>query len=128
MNQCPSEDDEQLSCKATRSLSCKKNSNPEYLVEIYDTKLEDTRMGLFCMPTDPNLKERVLQNSGLASKYHFLIAYDAINACIFTAIMLGVVYVIIVQFFNERLPKLVTGLGGGLCILLALLTLFVREM
>lgn len=85
-------------------------------------------MGLFCLPTSPELKERILRNSGLSGKYHFLIAYDAIHACMIAAVVLGVVYVLIVQFFNERLPRLITGLGGGLCVLLALLTLFVTNM
>lgn len=57
-------------------------------------------MGLFCLPTDSSLKEKILVNSGLSNKYHFLVAYDAIRISPAIAALLGIIYLLIVQYCN----------------------------
>lgn len=39
VKECPKKDDTELSCYATKSLSCSKNDNPKYEVQIYDSQL-----------------------------------------------------------------------------------------
>jgi hypothetical protein len=114
-------DDTHLSCKATRNLSCKRNLNPEFFVDIYDSRLEETRLGLFCFPIDENLKERLLISNDLYYKYHFLVAYDAVRLGFIVAASVGILYVLLVQILNERLPTFIVGVGGVMFILLAIL-------
>lgn len=89
---------------------------------MYDTKLEETRLGLFCFPTDDTLKERLLKSSDLFYKYHFLAAYDAIRISFGVAVVLGSLYVLFVHCFNERLPTVIVGGGGMMFVALAILT------
>lgn len=121
VNRCPSADDTHLSCRPTRSLSCKRNSHPQFFVDIYDTRLEETRLGLFCFPVDDSLKERLLRNSDLFYKYHFLSAYDAIRISFGVAMLIGALYVVFVQCINERLPTIIVGGGGMMFIAMAIL-------
>lgn len=91
------------------------------MVQIYDSKLEDSRLGLFCFPADPIIKEKLLQNSDLYYKYHFLVAYDGIRVGLLAAFVFGLLYLAAVQFLNASLPRFVIGAGGLMFIVLAIM-------
>jgi hypothetical protein len=83
--------------------------------------LEETRLGLFCFPVDETMKQRILMRSDLYYKYHFLVAYDAIRLGFIIAAVVGIIYVVVVQIFNEQLATFIVGAGGAMFILLAIL-------
>lgn len=91
-------------------------------MDVYDSQLEETRLGLFCFPVDTTLKERLLRNGDLYYKYHFLAAYDAIRISFVVAILIGALYVCFVQCCGERLPSIIVGGGGMMFIALAICT------
>jgi hypothetical protein len=82
-------------------------------------------MGLYCFPTNPVLKTRILRESGLDVKYGFLGSYDAIKLGLVGSLIAGVVFVVMVQCLSWVMVYVAVSFGGaafiGLGVLLILL-------
>jgi hypothetical protein len=50
-----------------------------------------------------------------------VVAYDALRLGFIVAACVGILYVLLVQILNERLPTFIVGVGGVMFILLAIL-------
>lgn len=69
-------------------------------------------MGLYCFPTNPALKARILRASGLDAKYQFLGSYDAIKVGLLGSLAAGVVFVVLVQCLSWAMVYVSVLLGG----------------
>lgn len=118
---CPKGDESSLDCYATDSLSCGKNDNEDYKVEIYPSEIYSNRLGLFCMPTDENQKSKILEMSGINRKNVFLSTYDSIFKCLWIGVIYGIIYLIAMQIFPIKAVNWVFALGGLSALLIGIL-------
>jgi hypothetical protein len=55
-------------------------------------------MGFFCVPRDARTREALLMRSGVWQRAGFIESYDTILICALATVVLGLVYMIAVQF------------------------------
>lgn len=65
LNSCPTSAASTLNCWPTANISCAANSNPQFQVVIYPTYASSTSLGLYCLPSDPTLRSKILTGAGL---------------------------------------------------------------
>ena len=80
-------------------------------------------MGLFCWPTDEDEKNKLIEKSGLAEKYHFLAFYDAMWMTLGVSVGFGIIYLILLQCFPTMVVPWTIFLGGVTFFLLGILTI-----
>lgn len=84
-------------------------------------------MGKFCFPTNPRLKEVLLSKSGILSKYRVLQAYKTILYCLLLTLVLGIIYMLLVQFIPEIMISVSIVAGGITMIVLGIILLTYRN-
>lgn len=111
-----------LNCLPTNSLSCAKNTNPNFEVQIYQTVAEDTSIGLYCFPKDEALKQQVLTNSGIDERFDFINSLRSIWISAGVALGLGIIFLLLNCCMTRAMVYISIVLGGitflGLGILL----------
>lgn len=113
-----------LSCVPSKILSCKQNHHPAFEVIIYDTKLESTRAGLFCMPTDPVIRAQLARAaSPIDNRTRFYSLLDSLKIISILALVLGVVYLFVIQCFPIGMPRIMIGLGTAGLIVVVIFTI-----
>ena len=123
VNKCPKAGETTLSCKPTATLACRQNSNPLFQVQIYNTYLNQGRIGLICLPTDPALRQQVLSMSGVAYKYHILSVMNVIVMSLWIAAILGPLFFLLAHFFPYKVVPWTIFLGGLFSIIFGILNL-----
>jgi hypothetical protein len=74
------------------------------------------RIGLFCLPTDPLLKQQILAISNTQRKYDLYAVMDTFFMCAWIAALLGPLCYLLVQFQPYKAVPWVILLGGTVCI------------
>lgn len=103
MSECPGQG-EQL--KTAPGITTTHNA------KTYATEEEITRMGKFCFPTDQRARDQFVNNSQLFQRRGFLNSWDSIRFSIWFGIVLGIIYLILVQLFPQ-IMNWVGVIGGG---------------
>lgn len=93
MASCPRAKDKYLLCQPTKEIGCRPGSN----VLIYDTHTDVNRLGGFCLPTNPKLREQLLQQVNLTDKWKFLNFYDLIKLSLLFGLFVGIIHMCVVQ-------------------------------
>lgn len=112
VSECPTGHETRLKCWPTDKLSCTINSDPDYEVSIYPTFAENTRIGLFCLPRDPVLKEKILKSAHLQTRMEFIQIYQTIWISFLITLVLGALYITILSFFPTYVVYGTILLGG----------------
>lgn len=94
---------------------------------IYPSVASDTSMGLFCMPQDETLKEKILRNSKLKEKYLFVNAYRAIFYSAICSMVLGFLFLLLVSFLPGVMTYVAIIVGGIGCIGVGILLFIVNS-
>lgn len=85
---------------------------------IYPSAINFARLGGFCTPTDPTAKATLIKTDNLQAKWNFLYIYDSIRISLLVALVLGCLWVLLVQC----MPRAIASIASVLAIL-ALATL-----
>ena len=113
-----------LSCVPSKFLSCKQNPSPEFEVVIYDSQLEATRAGLFCVPTDPIIRNQLSKVAGpIDNRIKYYSILDAMKIVVIVAFVLGIFFFFAIQCFPIRMPRVMIGLGLVGLVLIVIFTL-----
>ena len=88
------------------------SSTTHKLVFAYESEPKVTRMGKFCLPVSQEVKQRLIEDSQLFQRRGFLMSWDSIKFAGWLGINLGIVYMLMVQFFPIFM-NLVGVIGGG---------------
>ena len=94
-------------------LECFPNVLNDNHVQVYDSFPEETKMGRFCFPTDPIIKESVMLKSGILDRYRVLQTFKAVALSLGLAVTIGLIYMILVQCL-PRTMMLASVVAGGI--------------
>lgn len=86
-------------------------------------KVTVDRVGLFCWPENEADKKQLMEKSGLNDKYQFLGFYDSMWNSLWMSVVLGAVYLVVVQCFPTTVVPWLTLLGGFIFVLLGVFAL-----
>lgn len=81
-------------------------------------------MGKFCFPTNMKLKALLLTKSGIIDRYRLLQAYTAVLYCLAVAFILGIIYLVLVQYIPEIMIS-VSIVAGGVAMIILGITLLI---
>jgi len=125
LNSCPSSTVSTLNCWPTANISCAANSNPQFQVVVYPTYASQTSLGLYCLPTDPTLKSKILVGAGLETMFNFVAAYESMGVALLYGLGLGLLCILLFSCMPQAMAYISVILGGISCVVLAIL-LFVN--
>jgi hypothetical protein len=76
------------------------------------------------MPVSPILRDHIIRDTGMLMKFEFLGSYDAIKLGLLTSLVLGVVFLLLIQCIPQAMVYVSIAFGGlafiGLAIILLL--------
>jgi hypothetical protein len=87
-------------------------------IGIYPSHPDNNRLGSYCMPEDPDLKDIVTANSGLNNHWNLLWAIDYLLLGLLISSVLGFTWMILVQYC----PKVMVWAAIFLAIVLLIVT------
>jgi hypothetical protein len=120
---CPTSVAASLNCWPTPNISCAANTNPQFQVIIYPTYPSRTSLGLFCLPTDPLLREKVLVGAGLQTMFNFVAAYESIGVSLLVGMGLGLLAILLFSWLPSGMAYTSIILGAVSCTGLAIVLL-----
>lgn len=121
LNSCPTSAASTLNCWPTANIACAANSNPQFQVVIYPTYASRTSLGLYCLPTDPALRTKVLTGAGLQTMFNFVAAYNSIGVSLLCGLGLGLLCILLIGCMPQVMSYISVIVGGGSCVVLAIL-------
>jgi hypothetical protein len=86
---------------------------------VYPSTQEETNLGLFCLPTDQNMRKQILDNANLLERFQFAKTYEAIWISLGVAFGMGILYITIICCAPTLMVYLAMGLGGVGCLAVA---------
>ncbi len=93
---------------------------------IYNSNAEVNRLGGFCVASDNNLYNKAVESYRLEEKINFIKALDIVKWALAIALVLGILYVVAVQFFPKTMSWLILILAAISCLLMAIV-LFIDQ-
>jgi hypothetical protein len=125
LNSCPTSAASTLNCWPTANISCAANSNPQFQVVIYPTYASRTSLGLYCLPSDPALKSKILTGAGLQTMFNFVAAYESMGVSLLCGLGLGLLCILLFSCMPQAMAYISVIFGGISCVGLAIV-LFVN--
>ena len=124
---CPTSTASTLNCWPTATISCAANSNPQFQVVVYPTYASRTSLGLYCLPTDPLLKQQLLRGAGLETMFNFVAAYESVGVSLLCGIGLGIFGILLFSCMPKFMTYTSIILGSLCCVAMAII-LFVSML
>lgn len=90
-------------------------------IMLYDSKAEVNRLGGYCVPTDKYLYSKAIHHYNIKDKLNFIRSYDNVKISLGVALLLGTVFLALVQCMPKTMSWLVILLSAVGCLILAVL-------
>ena len=118
---CPTSSTSKLNCWPTANIACAANSNPQFQVVVYPTYPSRTSLGLYCLPTDPLLKEQLLTGAGLQTMFNFVAAYQSVGVSMLCGLGLGLFGILLFTCMPTCMAYTSIILGSLCCVAFAII-------
>lgn len=90
---------------------------------LYNSTAEVNRLGGYCIPTDKYLYSRALRNYNIKEKLDFIQSYDNVKISLGVALLMGVIFLVLVQCLPKTMSWLTIALAAVGCLVLAVVLL-----
>ena len=124
---CPTSTASTLNCWPTNNIGCQTNSNPQFQVVVYPTYASRTSLGLYCLPTDPLLKQQLLTGAGVETMFNFVAAYESVGVSLLCGLVLGIIGILLYTCMPGCMAYSSIILGAICCIVFAII-LFINML
>lgn len=100
------------------------SANCRIRTSSYDTQPEINKIGAFCAPQDPSLRNKLFSQPELGNKLSLTYGYDIVRFALLLGFLIGLIYLALVGCFAAHMTLAIFGLAASILIATALYILF----